>query len=65
MGFEGGGGGVMPKKYGFKGGQAKNLRCKGGVIKKFLQLLQTFCIITDAVTTRKPKTSVTDLQKQI
>ena len=64
MGFEGGGG-VMPKKYGFKGGQAKNLWCKGGVIKKFLQLLQTFCIITDAVTTRKPKTSVTDLQKQI
>ena len=39
MGFEGGGG-VMPKKYDFKGGQAKNLTCKGGVIKKFLQLLQ-------------------------
>ena len=32
MGFEGGGG-VMPKKYGFKGGQAKNLRCKGGSLK--------------------------------
>ena len=40
MGFEGGGGGVMPKKYGFKGGQAKKVRRKGGVIKKFLQLLQ-------------------------
>ena len=39
MGFEGGGG-VMPKKYGFKGGQAKKVRRKGGVIKKFLQLLQ-------------------------
>ena len=38
MGFEGGG--VMPKKYGFKGGQAKKVRRKGEVIKKFLQLLQ-------------------------
>ena len=40
MGFEGGGGGGGPKKYGLKGGGGKNLRCKGGVIKKFLQLLQ-------------------------
>ena len=33
MGFEGGGGGVVPKKYGFKGGQAKTLGVKGESLK--------------------------------